>query len=237
MTSGGKHATLCKAKGKAPLRRKVFLGRGFKAAASSKKRGTKEMEKKICLIVGLGNPGDKYAHTRHNAGFEVMDLLEEKYGVRLRKKMLQPWAEAAWTDGTKKVILCRPLTYMNNSGEAVKKIAARNGVREENCLVIYDDIDLPPGKIRVRAGGGPGTHNGMRSIVAETGWEHFPRIRVGTGDRPKGEDLVKWVLGRPGKEEQPRMAAAFKEAAACAVEWTERGVDAAMRLAAAQQSN
>ena len=190
------------------------------------------MEKKTVLIIGLGNPGDKYAHTRHNAGFEVMDLLEKQYGVRLRKKMLQPWAEAAVRDGALKILLARPLTYMNNSGAAVKKLMARYGVSPENTLVIYDDIDLPPGKVRVRPNGGAGTHNGMRSIVAETGTDAFPRIRVGTGDRPKGEDLVAWVLGRPGEEEKPKMEAAFAVAAECAKEFAEYGVDAAMRLCA-----
>ncbi len=190
------------------------------------------MEKKICLIIGLGNPGEKYAHTRHNAGFEVMDLLERKYGVKLRKKVLQPWAEAEWTDGTRKLVLCRPLTFMNNSGIAVKKLMARYKVPAEQVMIIYDDIDLPPGKVRVRKNGGPGTHNGMRSIVGETGTDAFPRIRVGTGDRPKGQDLVGWVLGRPGEDEKPLMARAFETAAECAGEWTENGIDAAMRLAA-----
>ena len=184
------------------------------------------------LIAGLGNPGEKYAHTRHNAGFEVIDLLEKKYGVKLRKKILQPWAEAEWTDGQKKIVLCRPLTFMNNSGEAVKRLMARYDVPAEQVLVIYDDIDLPPGKIRVRRNGGPGTHNGMRSIVAEIGTDAFPRIRVGTGDRPEGQDLVSWVLGRPGEEEKPCMQRAFDAAAECAEAWTENGIDAAMRLAA-----
>ena len=190
------------------------------------------MEKKIFLIIGLGNPGEKYAHTRHNAGFEVTDLLERKYGVKLRKKVLQPWAEAEWTDGTRKLVLCRPLTFMNNSGTAVKKLMARYRVPPEQVIIIYDDIDLPPGKIRVRKSGGPGTHNGMRSIVGETGTDAFPRIRVGTGDRPAGQDLANWVLGRPGENEKPLMARAFETAAECAAEWTENGIDAAMRLAA-----
>ena len=181
-------------------------------------------------IVGLGNPGDKYAHTRHNAGFEVISLLEKKYGVRLRKKMLQPWAEAEWTDGVRKIILCRPLTYMNNSGEAVKKIAARYGVKPENTLIIYDDIDLKPGAVRMRASGGAGTHNGMRSIVAETGTEAFPRIRVGTGDRPKGQDLAAWVLGHYSAEEKARMEKAFDRAAECAAIWAEEGLRSAMQF-------
>ena len=149
----------------------------------------------------------------------------------LRKKILQPWASAEWTDGKKKIVLCRPLTFMNNSGIAVKKLMDRYGVPAEQTLTLYDDIDLPPGKIRVRKSGGPGTHNGMRSIVRETGTDAFPRIRVGTGDRPAGQDLVSWVLGRPGEDEKSRMAEAFSIAAECAAEWTENGTDAAMRLA------
>ena len=189
------------------------------------------MEKQIFLIIGLGNPGEKYAHTRHNAGFEVMDLLEKQYAVTLRKKVLQPWAAAEWTDGRKKIVLCKPLTFMNNSGIAVKKLMDRFGVPPEQVLILYDDIDLPPGKVRVRKNGGPGTHNGMRSIVKETGTDAFPRIRVGTGDRPAGQDLVNWVLGRPGPDEKPLMEAAFAEAAECAAEWAEAGIDAAMRKA------
>ena len=189
------------------------------------------MEKQIFLIIGLGNPGEKYAHTRHNAGFEVMDLLEKQYAVKLRKKVLQPWAAAEWTDGRKKIVLCKPLTFMNNSGIAVKKLMDRFGVPPEQVLILYDDIDLPPGKVRVRKNGGPGTHNGMRSIVKETGTDAFPRLRVGTGDRPAGQDLVNWVLGRPGPDEKPLMEAAFAEAAECAAEWAEAGIDAAMRKA------
>ena len=189
------------------------------------------MKKQIFLIIGLGNPGEKYAHTRHNAGFEVMDLLEKQYAVKLRKKVLQPWAAAEWTDGRKKIVLCKPLTFMNNSGIAVKKLMDRFGVPPEQVLILYDDIDLPPGKVRVRKNGGPGTHNGMRSIVKETGTDAFPRIRVGTGDRPAGQDLVNWVLGRPGPDEKPLMEAAFAEAAECAAEWAEAGIDAAMRKA------
>jgi PTH1 family peptidyl-tRNA hydrolase len=189
------------------------------------------MEKQIFLIIGLGNPGEKYAHTRHNAGFEVMDLLEKQYAVKLRKKVLQPWAAAEWTDGRKKIVLCKPLTFMNNSGIAVKKLMDRFGVPPEQVLILYDDIDLPPGKVRVRKNGGPGTHNGMRSIVKETGTDAFPRIRVGTGDRPAGQDLVNWVLGRPGPDEKTLMEAAFAEAAECAAEWAEAGIDAAMRKA------
>ena len=187
------------------------------------------MEKKVFLIIGLGNPGEKYAHTRHNAGFEVTEQLEKELGVRLRKKMMKPWQEAEWTDGERKIVLCRPLTYMNNSGEAVSRLMNQYGVPPERTLILYDDIDLPPGKVRVRPKGGPGTHNGMRSIVAETGSDAFPRVRIGTGDRPKGEELTDWVLGRCTPEEKPVMEAAFRKAADCALEWVRGGIDAAMR--------
>lgn len=187
------------------------------------------MDKEIYLIVGLGNPGEKYAHTRHNAGFEVMARLEEHYGVRLRKRFLLNGAAAEVTDGEKKIVLCEPHTFMNNSGECVKRLLQRFKCAPERMIVIYDDIDLPPGKVRVRRNGGPGTHNGMRSIVSCIGTQEFPRIRVGTGDRPAGQDLADWVLSRPGQEERKTMEEAFGKAAECAVVWAEQGIDAAMR--------
>ena len=188
------------------------------------------MNKPTYLIIGLGNPGEKYAHTRHNSGFEVTELLEKKFSVKLRKKMLQPWAEAEWTDGEKKIVLCRPLTFMNNSGIAVKKLMERYHVPAEQALIIYDDIDLPPGKIRVRKSGGPGTHNGMRSIIGETGMDAFPRIRVGTGDRPAGQDLAAWVLGHWGPEDKEIMEKAFDRAAECARVWAKEGIEKAMQM-------
>ena len=108
------------------------------------------MVKNTLLIVGLGNPGEKYAHTRHNAGFEVMSRLEEYYGVKLRKRLLLQGMTAEVTDGETKVVLCEPLTFMNRSGDCVKKLLNRFKVPQENMIVIYDDIDLPPGKVRVR---------------------------------------------------------------------------------------
>ena len=187
------------------------------------------MAKETLLIVGLGNPGEKYAHTRHNAGFEVISRLEAHYGVKLRRKLLLQGMTAEVTDGEKKIVLCEPLTYMNRSGECVKRLLLRYKVPQEKLLVIYDDIDLPPGKVRVRQSGGPGTHNGMRSIAAVLGKTDFPRIRVGTGDRPAGEDLAAWVLGHAGPEEKERMDAAFDRAAECAGIWTREGIAQAMQ--------
>ena len=187
------------------------------------------MEKKTLLIVGLGNPGEKYAHTRHNAGFEVMSRLEEYYGVKLRRKLLLQGQTAEVTDGETKIVLCEPLTFMNRSGECVRRLLSRFRVPQEQMLVIYDDIDLPPGKVRVRRNGGAGTHNGMRSIADCLGKTDFPRIRVGTGDRPAGGDLAAWVLGRPGAEEREKMEAAFDRAAETAKVWVSEGIEKAMQ--------
>ena len=187
------------------------------------------MAKEVCLIIGLGNPGEKYAHTRHNAGFEVLDRLAGQLGVTLRKKLLLRGAVAEVTDGERKLVLVEPQTFMNDSGDCVRSVGSRYGVPREKTLVVYDDIDLPPGKIRIRKSGGPGTHNGMRSIAQHLGDTDFPRLRVGTGDRPAGEDLVAWVLGRPGKEDREKMEAAFDRAAEAALAFAREGVDKAMQ--------
>lgn len=192
------------------------------------------MAEETLIIVGLGNPGEKYAHTRHNAGFDTLDLLLERWGVRLRKTLLLRGRVGRKQVQGRQLVLCEPDTFMNNSGECVKRLMQRFGCPPENLLVIYDDIDLPPGAVRVRPGGGPGTHNGMRSIISELGAQSFPRIRVGTGDRPKGQDLVDWVLGRPEEAERQTMEAAFALAADCAEEWALTDVDHAMRKAAAK---
>ena len=187
------------------------------------------MSKKTLLIVGLGNPGTEYAHTRHNAGFEVMSRLEKSWGVKLRRKILLQGQTAEITDGETKIVLCEPLTFMNRSGECVKRLLNRFKVPQEQMLVIYDDIDLPPGKVRVRKNGGAGTHNGMRSIATALGKMEFPRIRVGTGDRPAGEDLAAWVLGRPSAAEQVLMDDAFDRAAEAVKIWVKDGIEKAMQ--------
>ena len=187
------------------------------------------MVKKTLLVVGLGNPGEKYAHTRHNVGFEVMSRLEDYYGVKLRRKFLLQGQTAEITDGETKIVLCEPLTYMNKSGECLRKLLNRFKVPQEQMIVIFDDIDLPPGKVRVRKNGGAGTHNGMRSIASCLGKTDFPRIRVGTGDRPAGESLVDWVLGRPAGEEKAKMEAAFDKAAEVVRVWIKDGIEAAMQ--------
>ena len=190
------------------------------------------MEKELFLIVGLGNPGTEYAHTRHNAGFDASERLEKRWGLTLRKKLLLRGETAEMTDGEKKIVLCRPQTFMNASGDCVKRLVKWYNCPLDHLLVIYDDIDLAPGRLRMRAGGGPGTHNGMRSIVEELGRQDFPRLRIGTGDRPAGQDLVSWVLGHYPAEEKDRMDRIFDLAADCAEEWVRNGLDAAVRMAA-----
>lgn len=186
------------------------------------------MGKEIYLIVGLGNVGEKYAHTRHNAGFDVMEKLAGKLGVSLRKRLLLKGMTAKAADGDREIILCEPTTYMNHSGECVKQLLRRYGCPPERLMVIYDDIDLAPGSIRIRKNGGAGTHNGMRSIIGCIGTQDFPRIRIGTGDRPAGEDLVEWVLGRCEGEERERMEQAFDHAAESALVWVRSGINTAM---------
>lgn len=192
------------------------------------------MSREVFLIVGLGNPGTEYAHTRHNAGFDTMALLERHYQCTLGRKMLQGLL-AEVTEPERKIVLCEPQTFMNASGECVAKLLRWYHCEPDHLIVIHDDIDLPPGKVRVRRNGGPGTHNGMRSIVQELGRQDFPRIRVGTGDRPAGADLVNWVLGRYDPETREVMDRAFQVAAEAAVNWAEHGIDFAMREAAARQ--
>ncbi len=194
------------------------------------------MSKEIYIIVGLGNPGSDYAHTRHNAGFDTMALLLERFHVTLGRKMLQGLL-CEITEENRKIVLCEPMTFMNASGECVSQLLNWYHAEPDHLLVIYDDIDLPPGRVRVRRSGGPGTHNGMRSIVGEIGTQAFPRVRVGTGDRPVGEDLVNWVLGRPRTpEEQQKMKDAFALAAECALDWLENGVEHAMRTCEEKQA-
>jgi len=186
------------------------------------------MSKEVFIIVGLGNPGPEYAHTRHNAGFDTIALLEKHYSVTLGRKMLQGFL-AEIIEGDRKIVLCEPQTFMNNSGECVEKLLQWYHCEPDHLMVIYDDIDLPPGKVRIRKSGGPGTHNGMRSIVEHLGRQDFPRIRVGTGDRPEGWDLADWVLSRYGAEDRKIMEDAFSRAAEAAVLWADEGIDRAMQ--------
>ena len=164
------------------------------------------------LIAGLGNPGLKYRKTPHNAGFMALDALADALGARFSKKGNGKVAEARI--GGEKVLLVKPQTFMNLSGDCIAPLAAYYKIPSEQIAVCYDDKDLPMGKLRIRAEGSAGSHNGMKSIIQHLGTEAFPRVRLGIGEKPAQMDLADYVLGHFNKEEQALM----KEAAQMAVE-------------------
>ncbi|MDR3051955.1 MAG: aminoacyl-tRNA hydrolase [Oscillospiraceae bacterium] len=182
------------------------------------------------LIVGLGNPGTKYQHTRHNVGFDVVEVIAQKTGVSLnRKKNLAELGEGFYLG--RRIALARPQTYMNFSGESVHALAQWYKLAPEELLVVYDDIDLPLGKLRLRAGGSAGTHNGMRSILDVYGRQDFPRLRVGVGACPEGWDLADWVLSHyADAQERQTQFDAFLRAAEAALAWAVAGMEAGLRV-------
>jgi len=182
----------------------------------------------VIMIVGLGNPGRRYRGTRHNAGFEVLDELARRVGVRFRRNLRWPVLVARAVMLGRPVVMVKPQTYMNLSGTAVAPLMRRMGVGREHVVAVVDDVDLPVGRIRVRKRGGAGGHNGLRSLIEEMGGEDFARVRVGIG-RPIGDtDLVKYVLGVLPAEERKIFRAAVKRAADAVECLTSEGVDAAM---------
>ena len=183
------------------------------------------------LIVGLGNPGSKYARTRHNVGFDVVEILADKLNTRLTK--LKCKALLAETKiGEERVVLAQPQTFMNLSGESVVELMNWYKVPVENLIVCYDDIDIDLGALRVRAKGSAGTHNGMRSIIGLLGRQDFPRLRVGVGKKPEGWELANWVLSHYQTEEDRKTQFdAFLLAADTVIDWVKNGVESAMRTA------
>lgn len=148
------------------------------------------------MIVGLGNPGDKYAHTKHNIGFDVLDVLAKSYQVNFtRDKTFLADTASTFING-EKIILVKPVTFMNDSGKSVKPLLAYNGLDQDDLLVIYDDLDLTVGKLRLRAKGSAGGHNGIKSLIAHLGSQDFKRIKVGIGRPKHGMSVVNHVLGR-----------------------------------------
>ena len=165
------------------------------------------------LLVGLGNPGDQYEHTRHNVGFAVADELAERCRVPLQRLKFRALTNTV-TLGGQKVLLMKPVTYMNLSGEAVREAAAFYKVPPEHILVLSDEVALPPGKLRVRKGGSAGGHNGLKNIIAHLGSDQFPRIRLGVGQKPHPDyDMADWVLGKPQGEDKKAVEAAVVRAA------------------------
>lgn len=168
------------------------------------------------IIVGLGNPGTKYENTRHNMGFMAIDTLAEKVGADIKKLRFKSLTAEA-TVGGRKVLLMKPTTFMNNSGEAVVEALNFYKLSTEKLLVLYDDISLDVGKMRIRAKGSAGGHNGIKSIIYLTGSDVFPRIKMGVGQKPnKDYDLADWVLGHFPKEQGEALEQVFANAAAAA---------------------
>lgn len=156
------------------------------------------------LIVGLGNPGAKYAGTRHNAGFSVIDELAERYNIKVDTSKHKALIGKGIIKG-EKVILAMPQTFMNLSGESVRAIMDFYKLTVEDLIVVYDDIDLDVGKLRIREKGSAGGHNGMKNIILHSGSQEFVRVRVGVGKKPEQMDLADYVLSRFGKNELPIM--------------------------------
>lgn len=173
------------------------------------------------LIVGLGNPGKDYAHTRHNCGFRALDLLAQKLGCKIDKGKFQGLYGQTTYNG-KKLFLLKPQTYMNLSGRSVVQLSAYYSIPPQRIIVLFDDISLPPGRLRVRADGSAGGHNGIKSIISQLGSQDFPRVKIGVGAKPHPDaDLADWVLSGFSAQEEKALSGALEnacEAALCIVE-------------------
>lgn len=177
--------------------------------------------------MGLGNPGREYEGTRHNTGFMVMDRLAEKYKIEVKKQKCKALLGQGEIEG-EKVLLVKPQTYMNLSGQAVAEVVNFYKEDLENLVIVFDDIDLPVGKLRIKERGSAGTHNGMKSIVSSLGTTEFKRVKVGIGKQMPGEDLANYVLGKFQKEERDLLADAMENAVGAIETMIREGVSAAM---------
>ena len=181
------------------------------------------------IIAGLGNPTREYEKTRHNVGFDTIDVLADKLNTSVDEKKFKGLYGRGIIAG-EKVILLKPQTFMNLSGESVREAADFYKVDPEHIIVIYDDISLDVGQLRIRKKGSAGGHNGIKNIIAHLGTQEFPRVRIGVGEKPARMDLADYVLGRFLKEEQDTMKQAFENAAGAAAAIVTQGADAAMNL-------
>lgn len=179
------------------------------------------------LIVGLGNPEKEYANTRHNMGFNVINRIAEEYKIEVLQNKFDGLFWMGELEG-KKVLLVKPQTYMNSSGDCVVKFKNFYKIQDENCIVIYDDIDLDPSTIRIRKKGSPSTHNGMKSVTQNLGTENFPRVRVGIGKPKYKDDLINYVIGKVPKEEKEFLEEGVEKAKEAVIEIIKNGIDSAM---------
>ena len=180
------------------------------------------------IVAGLGNPGDKYLRTRHNAGFMVLDYFSEKHSFNINKvKYKSLCAEALIS--SKRVLFLKPQTFMNNSGEALREAASFYKIPPENIIVLFDDISLEPGKIRIRKKGSAGGHNGIKSIIEHLSSDNFPRIKIGVGAKPHPDyDLADWVLGEIPKSDRELFFSSLSNAAEALELIIENKIDSAM---------
>ena len=180
------------------------------------------------IIAGLGNPTLQYEGTRHNVGFDVIDMLADRYNISVDGRKGRALVGKGIIEG-QKVLLVKPQTYMNLSGESLRELVNYYKIDEEHeLLVIYDDISLDVGQLRIRKKGSAGGHNGIKNIIAHLGTQEFPRIKVGVGDKPPRMDLADYVLSRFSKEDREKMEQAFKDAAEAVEVMIAEGPDAAM---------
>ena len=180
----------------------------------------------IKMVVGLGNPGDEYVDTRHNAGFRVIDLLSCALKIDVRKKKFGAcFGQGEFAD--KKLILLKPWRFMNRSGQVVATAVGFYKLQLDDLLVVTDDLALPPGRIRIRAKGSAGGHNGLADIIEKLGTNEFGRLRVGIGQSSE-EEAVKYVLDKPTEQEKPLLDEAVERAREAALCWVEYGIEASM---------
>lgn len=179
------------------------------------------------LIVGLGNPEEEYARTRHNMGFDTINKISENSNIKVNKFKFNSLYGTGAIEG-EKVILVKPQTYMNLSGTAIRDFMNFYKIPPENLIVIYDDLDIEPGIIKIRKKGGSGTHNGMKSVVHEIQTENFPRIRIGIGNPEYKNDLLNFILTRIPDEEYKILQQVQENAAKAIIEIIKNGIDSAM---------
>lgn len=179
------------------------------------------------LIVGLGNPGREYERTRHNCGFKAIDILAEQLSCKIDKSKFRGLYGQTVYNG-KKLYLLKPLTFMNLSGRSVLQLSAYFSIPPQRIIVLFDDISLPPGRIRVRGDGSSGGHNGIKSIIQELGSQEFPRVKIGVGAKAHpNQDLADWVLSSFSQTEEKELAEALKNAANASLTIMEQGTGAA----------
>ena len=179
------------------------------------------------LIIGLGNPEEEYSKTRHNMGFNTINKIAEKYKIELNKTKFQGLYENAIIEG-QKVILVKPQTYMNLSGESVRQFADFYKVEKENIIIIYDDMDFEPSQVKIRKKGHAGGHNGIKSIIQHLGTDEFPRIRIGIGRPKHNGDEINYVIGAIPEEEIPKLNEGIEKAKDAIIEILKNGIDSAM---------